>query len=344
MRLLFVCAEVPTPQHIRSYGILQALAGRGHQITVVCNVAPGTHHAIADLWERGIHVLAVAQGQNEQRRSMVRALTSRLPLAVASVCNPRLLASIRDEVASGDYAVAHISGLAASGLGQALGDMPTVLDAGTCASLTLNRRSREGWQQSIRAALGIVRTRRHEGEYGATYRRIIASSPDDAWALAMLAGHYGTHSPGIHVVPTPIAPDAQVSSILTLREQESLLLCSDKASRAQATLRLAESVMPQIWRQRADVKLLVAGPLPAPLRRSSAEPRIISIGSNNPQAVGRATIALAPDGSESADSALHALSCGTPLIASHMIGRALAGGDGRTMLLADEPTKQARAV
>lgn len=340
MRVLFVCAEVPTRQHIRSYGFLHALAGRGHQITVVCGVAAGCRRHIADLWDLGIRVLAIAQGRAGQHRQLLHVLTQPL-----TAYPPALLAAVRREAASGAYDIAHIAGMAVSGLGPALVGMPAVLDAASCASLTLIRRSREGWRQGMRAAFGLVRTRYHEASYLESYERVIASSHDDAWALGMLARHYGASAPGIHMIPSPIIPDEQASSILTLREQDALFLCSDQASRDRAILRLVESVMPQIWRQRADVRLLVAGPLPASLRRGSrADPRILSVGRDHAQAISRSTIALAPGATESADSALQALSCGTPLIASRSIGRALAASDGRNILLADEPAEQARAV
>ncbi len=103
--------------------------------------------------------------------------------------------------------------------------------------------------------------------------------------------------------------------------------------------------MPRIWSQRADIKLLVAGPLPARMARGGpADPRIVSVSADDRRAIARATIAIAPGDGLSADEALLAMGAGTPLVASPPIARALQAAPGDELLLAAGAAELARAV
>jgi polysaccharide biosynthesis protein PslH len=343
MQILFVAAEIPTHRQIRSYGLVHALASRGHQISVVGGVSSESYRQITELWGSGVQVIAVPQDRLERQQNMLRGLAGPLPLRAAMI-GPRLLEAVGAEVRRGTYDVAHVDGIAASGLAHALTGLPTVLDAGGCTSLALTRRARDGWRQGVRVAFDLARARRYEGTYLASYERVVAASADDAWALQLLGGHTSTPAPAIHVISTPITPRTD-SSILTLREQDTLILCTDYESCDSTVEHVVEVIMPLIWRQRAEIRLLVPGPLPRRLsRQGKIDPRILSVSADDVRAIARATIAIAPGSAQSADSALSALSAGTPLIASRAIGRILSASEGRDLLLADEPSELAHAV
>ncbi len=343
MQILFVAAEVPTRQQIRAYGLLCALADRGHRIRVVCGAAPGSYRRAADLQERGVEVLAVPQSAAERRRNMLRALPGPLPLRAAAAYGGRLLEAVADEARSGAYDVAHVDGMAASALGYALAGLPAVLDAASCASLTMARRAGDSWRRGAQAALALARTRRHEAAYLGSYERVIAASADDAWALGTLSASPGGPAPTAYVIPTPVE-SGPAGGILTLREQGTLLLCADPATRAEVVEMMVAAVMPLIWRQRADIRLLIPGPIPAGVDRGATGQRVLSVSAGDTRALTRATIALAPGDALAADAALQALGAGTPLIASGLIGRRLQAADGRDLLLADGPADLARAT
>lgn len=342
MQILFVCATLPNRSHIRTNGILRALAGRGHRITLVCGVGPHSHHQIAELWEYGLHIVAIPQYAVEQRWHTLRTLFGPLPMAAAS--KPRLFQAVYAEARSKTYDIAHVDGITVSTLSQALNGIPVVLDVAGCSSLVLSRKTRASWQQGARTAHELARVRYHEADYLANYDRVITASADDAWALRLL--NHATIKPAphaIHAVPTPVmsSPD---SGLLTLRAQDTLLLCAGPAGQSASTMEVIAQVMPQIWQQRADIRLQVLGPLPAQFRNRANNPRIQRVSAEDLQAVARATIALAPGDSQSADQALQAMGMGTPLITSRLLGRALQAVDGRDLLLAEGPDALAKAI
>lgn len=341
MRILFICAELPTRQHVRAYGLLGALAGRGHRVTLVCGAAPGDERGATELRERGVQTIVVPQSAAERRLNTLRALAGPLPLRAAGAAGRRLAAAIYREARSGRYDVAHLDGLAASGLGYALVGVPAVLDAGDETSQALEQRARGG-RAGLGAAMELARTRRHEAGYLASYERVIAASLEAVWALRTLAAD-ASQSPAIHLIPTPVET-APGGSLLSLREQEALLLCASAAGRRAALERVAAEAMPLIWAERPAARLLVPGPLSARQARGATDPRILGVSKGDARAIARATIALAPGDMRDASAALEALGAGTPLVASRAVGRALGASDGSDLLLADSPAELARAV
>ncbi|NNJ09217.1 glycosyltransferase family 4 protein [Chloroflexales bacterium ZM16-3] len=343
MRILFICTDVPSRRHIRAHGMLKAMAGRGHQITVVCGASPDSRPYVAELRGRGLKVVAVPNRAAERGWNMLRALPSSLPAHAAAAFGPRMLEAVRAEVRSSAYDIAHIDGIAASALSFALTGLPAVIDATTCASMRLTRMAREGWLHAAQIAPQLARTRHHEAAYLQSYDRVIAASTDDAWALGAISRHVDAPH-AIHVVPTPVMLEHS-PGLLTLREQGTLLLCADPEGRDAIVQHVVDSVMPRIWQQRADIKLLVVGPLPARMaQRGPADPRMLSVSADDRQAMARATIALAPGDTQSADEALQAMAAGTPLVASSAIGRALHAVNEGDLLLAHGPTALAQAV
>jgi glycosyltransferase involved in cell wall biosynthesis len=297
-----------------------------------------------ELRESGVRVVAVPQGAAERRQNILRALPGPLPLRAAAPCGAGLIEAVYREARSGGYDVAHVDGIAASALGYALIGIPTVLDAASCVSLALTRRSRDGWRVGARVAPELARTRRHEATYLGSYERVVAASAEDAWALRMLGQRSGAQPPAVHIVPTPVETD-DAAGLLTFREQGTLLLCAGPEGRAATLQRVASEVMPRIWSQRADIRLLIVGPTPARLARGgAADPRILSVSAQDQRAIARATLALAPGDAQAADAALQVMGMGTPLIASRMIGRILQAADGRDLLLADSAEELARAA
>jgi glycosyltransferase involved in cell wall biosynthesis len=330
MRILFICADVP--QARRPRGFIEALARAGHDVTLLCAHRPGQARPLAALRDLGVRVVAVAQSAGDRRRSLARALPGGLPLGAAAAFSPQMLAAVRAEAASGRHDVAHIDGLAASALGYGLRGLPAVIDAGSCASLELTRATRAHGL----LAFELARTRRHEAGYLASYNQVIAAAADDAWALGVLAG-----GAAISVVPTPADPELASRRPL-LRDQTSLIVRAGRAD-GPALAALIGEEMPQIWRQRADITLLVDGPIPHVAGRP-ADRRVIGLGAGEPAAA-RATIALAlAGGAAGAAWALEALGCGTPLLARPAAARAIEALPGRDLLVAEQPGALAAAV
>jgi glycosyltransferase involved in cell wall biosynthesis len=262
-------------------------------------------------------------------------------MRAAGAFSRALANAVRAEARSGAYDVAHVDGVSASALGHALIGLPAVLDAAGSASLALARGSRAGWRVGALVALDLGRTRRHEGAYVESYDRVFCASAEDAWALGLLSG--GADEQAIHVIPTPIDAGRE-AGLLSLRDQGALLLCAGADGRADESFALvAREVMPAIWRQHADIRLLVAGALPERLARA-ADPRILRVGTDDTRAVMQATLALASGSGESADHALLAMSLGAPLVAGPATARALQAAPGRDLVLADGPTAMARAI
>ncbi len=225
MQILFVSADIPSRRQIRAHGILSALAGRGHEITVVCGTASDDRRHVSELRSRGLRVVAVPQPAAARRWNTLRAMAGPLPARAAAAFGERLLAAVSGEARGGAYDVAHVDGIAASALGFALIGLPAVLDAATCVSLALAHGASTSWRRTARIAPDLARARRHEAAYSQSYDRVVAASADDAWALGALRNPSDNPSPAIHVVPTPLAQE-RVPGLLTLRDQSALMLCA----------------------------------------------------------------------------------------------------------------------
>jgi polysaccharide biosynthesis protein PslH len=116
-----------------------------------------------------------------------------------------------------------------------------------------------------------------------------------------------------------------------------------------AALYLLNEVMPLVWRERRDVRVMIVGAGPAPsLQRLAADPRVMVTGyvPDLRPYLARATVAVCPIryGVGVQNKVLEALAMGAPVITARQTTVALAQLTGRELLVADNAAEFAVGV
>jgi glycosyltransferase involved in cell wall biosynthesis len=115
------------------------------------------------------------------------------------------------------------------------------------------------------------------------------------------------------------------------------------------TLHLVHEIMPHVWQQRPEAKLLVVGKDPArEIQALAQNPNIVVTGTVDalPPYLQKATVAVAPItyGAGIQNKILEAMGCGTPVVTTPQAVSALCIEPGRDLLVADSPESYAQAI
>ncbi|HEU4329273.1 MAG TPA: glycosyltransferase [Roseiflexaceae bacterium] len=366
MRILFISAYVPSRIRVRPYSFIKALAGRGHAVTLVCGAGADDAEALNELHKLCRRVVAVPTGAREMAWNALRALAAPMPLQAALNFAPDLLAAVQREARAG-HDVAHIEHLRASALGYGTPLLPTVLDSVDCISLLFERTLRSGPSLRSRALalLDLARTRRYEADYTRRYDRVLVTSPEDAWALELLAdahpaaprsaeqasdGLSSKLNSKIAVIPNGVdldyfRPPAQPRAPATLVFTGKMSYHANTA----AALMLAREIMPLVWAQRPDTQLTIAGSAPpAEVQALAADNRVRVTGyvPDLRPYLAQATLAVAPlrYGVGIQNKVLEAMAMGAPVVAARQVARALRADDGAELRFAEQPEEYAGAI
>jgi polysaccharide biosynthesis protein PslH len=350
MRILFITAHLPTQQRLRPYQLIRTLAARGHEITLVCACNPGNEAGIAALEKLCQRVIAVEVGGTERWRTTAYAMAHALPFGGTAAFSSPLLEALRG-INHECYDIAHVDGLEAAPLGYVVPELPMVLDAADCVGARLRGALASSLLKRAAAVASLARTRRVTADYGARFARIVAASADDAWGLRTLASELiGSSAAPIHTIANGVDLDYFAPQMLE-RGQTTLVLSGRMASAEDeaAAVFLAQSVLPEVWRIRADVQLCIIGAEPTPtVQALAADQRIYVSGavSDLRPFLARATLAIvpAPGGYSVPNRLLEAMAMGTPVLADRAIARGVSVDDGHHVALASEPAGYARTI
>lgn len=340
MRILFLSAYVPSRIRVRPYSFLTTLAAQGHEVTLVCGAGKDDAAALDALRPYCARVVAVPMSAASIAGSVARGALAGLPLQAALNNTAALRAAVAHEATHGNHDVVHIEHLRASAVGSATGDLPTVLDAVDSISLLFERTLRNGpsLKSKLLAMLDLARTRGYEGQYTRQFNRVLATSPEDAWALETLSPAGALTQ--VQVVPNGV--DLAYFSPDGSHPRPATLVFSGKMSyhaNTAAALFLLNDIMPLVWRERPDVQVqLVGSAPPRSIQQAASDPRVQVTGfvtDMRPYITG-ATLAVAPlryaVGIQ--NKVLEAMALGTPMLATRQTARALQAEDG--VALADD--------
>lgn len=351
MRILYLTPYVPSPVRVRPYQFIRHLALLGHDVTLLCLAqADEEPQALAELRRWCRTVITVPTSSRQAAVQALRALPSRTPLQMAYGISQALVNTALRLMDQHD--VVHVEHLRGASYGQALREWPVLLDAVDCISLLFERTIRQGVSLGgrLRAFLDLARTRYAEGRYGATFRQVVVTSPEDAWALRQLQA-VGMPAPDISVVANGVDLDAFAPTATAERPRSTLLLSGKMSYHANeaAALFLGREIMPLIWRERPDIECVIAGRDPTPsIVALGADTRIRVTGAVDSMArmLQQSTIAVVPlrYGVGIQNKVLEAMATATPVVATPQATQALAPEAQAALLQASTPSLFAHAV
>jgi hypothetical protein len=189
MRILFIVPYLPSLIRVRPFNLVRALAGRGHQVTLLALHPPGDDASgLSNLrgWCQSVRTVPLPRWR--PLWNGLQALPTSIPFQAAYSRSPQMAQLIQRTLQEDRYDVIHLEHLRGAEFGHAVGagSPPLVFDAVDSITL-LFERARQGaprWQSRLLAWLDLRRTRHYEGQLTRRFARVLVTSPEDRDALA----------------------------------------------------------------------------------------------------------------------------------------------------------------
>lgn len=353
MKILFVVPYVPNLVRTRPYNLIRHLSARGNQVTVFTIWSNEQERAeLIHLQEICDEVHAIPMPLWQSLLNSALALPSHKPLQSVYSWKPELVSHLNGR---SPYDVVHVEHLRGSRYGLHLKkhtNLPVVWDSVDCITHLFRQAASQSKsiKGRLRSWLDLERTASYEGWLLDKFNHILVTSPVDREALLRLKPNGSTPAPisvlGNGVDVAHFSPDASVP-----REPATLVISGKMSYHANVTmtLYLVEEILPHVWQQRPDVKLLVVGKDPTrEIEALTENPNIIVTGTVDalPPYLQKATVAVAPItyGAGIQNKILEAMSCGTPVVTTPQATSALSIEPGKDILVADSAEAYAQMI
>jgi sugar transferase (PEP-CTERM/EpsH1 system associated) len=345
MRILFISPYIPSLIRVRPYNLIKHLAKRGHQITLLALVPPGEDTGSLETlqgWCERIETVPLPRWRTLWNG--LKALPSQTPLQAAYSRSPEMAAAICSIQAKGAFDVVHIEHLRGSELSGALENLPVVFDSVDSITLLFEKVLQSGpnWKSRLIARVELGRTRRYEGHLLERYERVLVTSPQDRDALARYAN---TPEPNERLVVLPNGVDLDYFTPLNMEREPATVIFTGKMSyhaNIAAAMDLATAVMPRVWQQLPEARLVIAGKDPPPALQELAEDSRITVTGMVPDLrpyLAQATVAVLPIryGVGIQNKILEAMAMATPVVTTSHTLSALQVKADEELVVADGP-------
>jgi sugar transferase (PEP-CTERM/EpsH1 system associated) len=352
LNILFICPYLPSLIRSRSYNFIKFLAQRGHKITLLALEPPKEDNSGLEALRQWC--ICIDTRPLPRWRTLwngLQAIPGQIPFQAAYSRSPQMVALIRETQAKTKFDVAHVEHLRGAELSHALTGAPVVFDSVDSISLLFERVQQSGptWRSRLLAQLDLARTRRYEGQLLNRFRRVLVTSPHDKDMLAQLAG---PSADGQRLIVMPNGVDLDYFKPLDLARAPATIVFSGKMSyhaNVAAALDLATQIMPLVWQQRPEAKLIIVGKDPTPeLIALTSDPRITVTGTvpDIRPYLAQATVSISPMryGVGIQNKVLEAMAMATPVISTPQAVSALQVKAGQEVLVFDTPTGMAQAL
>ena len=343
LRILFICPYLPSLIRVRPYNLIQALARRGHLITLLALEPPaegaGGLNALRE-WCQRVEVISLPRWRPLWNGA--RAIPGQTPFQAAYSRSPQMANFIRQVQAETAFDVVHVEHLRGAELSRAVKDVPIVFDSVDSITLLFEhvRRSGPTWRSRMMAGLDLARTRRYEGLLLERYSRVLVTSPCDRDALARIST---TPDVDGRLVVLPNGVDLDYFTPRATPRDPATVIFTGKMSyhaNTAAALDLTAQVMPHVWQQRPDARLAIVGKdPPARLLALAGDPRIVVTGTvaDLRPYLAQATVAVSPIryGVGIQNKVLEAMAMAAPVVSTPQATTALQVQAGQDLLVAD---------
>ncbi len=354
MKILFVVPYTPNLVRVRPYNLIRALAIRGNTVTVATLTGgPAELADVRRLEAQGVRVISAALPRWRSVLNCLLAVPTRTPLQAAYCWQPELLSKIRQELTAGGFDAVHVEHLRGARFGLALlegNPLPVIWDSVDCISHLFRQASSQAnslKSQAI-ARLDLRRTESYEGWLAGRFARVLVTSPVDRQAFLKLAPNCAER---LLVLPNGVDLDYFHPDGPSQREAAQLVVSGKMSYHANVAmvLHLVRDILPQVWAERPDVKLMVVGKDPPREVLALAENPSIQVTGAVPDVRpylqgATAAVASITYGAGIQNKVLEAMACATPVVASSRAVSALDIRVGEEILVADEPREFARQI
>lgn len=365
-RILFITPQLPYPPHqgttIRNYGLISALAARGHSLALLSFVEPG-QPAPEDtpLAALCAPLIALPAPQRTQSRRLGDLLTGHPDMA-RRLWTPDFLHALRDLLARETFDVIQFEGLEMMAylhplwkiLLEAAPNTLLIYDAHNAEHALQERIARQDlrrpsrWPQGLYSAIQANRLARFESLACLMADHVLACSEADAAKLRRL----GQHTP-ITVIPNAI----QVAAYRDAADEpvdlpHPLLVFTGKMDfrpNVDAVLWFAEEILPPIQAKARGAHFAVVGQKPHRRLGVLRDRPGVTVTGEVPEIqpyIAAADVYVAPlrMGSGTRLKLLEALAMARPVVSTTLGAEGITAEDGQHLLLADTPEEFAGAV
>jgi len=356
MRILFVVPYVPNLIRVRSYNLIRHLSQLGHQVTVLTLTSnPDEQVDAAALEEYSDKVIDRPITRWRSIWNCLVTLPTNEPLQSAFSWQPHLAGDLtqltHSDNGNAPFDIVHVEHLRGVRYGlhlkQAIQSgahhIPIVWDSVDCIS-ELFRKAMEHSRSSFgrwMTRFELKRTERYEAWLLNQFSQILVTSPVDRQALTALAtsepltGNITTITNGVDL--DYFKPETAIE-----RDPATIIMSGKMSYHANITmaLRLVEEIMPMVWKERPEVKVLIVGKdPPREIRELDSRPSIHVTGTvpDIRPYLRKATLAVVPItyGAGIQNKVLEAMACGTPVIVDTKVTGSIQADIGRDLLTAD---------
>jgi glycosyltransferase involved in cell wall biosynthesis len=390
MNILFIVPYVPNLIRVRPYNLIRHLTARGHRVTVLTLWTNEQERAEVEALKQHCHdVKALYLPRWRSLLNCLLALPTSTPLQAVYCWEPNLKYQISNLKSQFDVVhVEHLRGARygleiksqISNLGTvwlkpdeyAKSQIPVVWDSVDSITHLFEQAAQQSQSMSSRlmTRLELGRTRRYEGWLVRQFNKVLVTSETDKAALEKISNLKSRRSPRVleisnqqseirnqksRIEVLPNGVDLEYFAPGNGTRQVGAVVFSGKMSyhaNATAALYLANQVMPLVWTQRPDARLVIAGSRPTPSVRQlganhGGRIEVTGYVPDLRTPLQQASVAVAPllYGAGIQNKVLEAMACGTPVVASPLAVSALshlqAGMDG---LVADTPQAYAEQI
>lgn len=351
MRILFVAPYPPSPVRTRLYGFITHLAPY-HKIDVLSLAQKDQSWIdIRELQKMGINITIIQNSRLNACWRTIAALPSTRPLQVAFAGVPLLHQAVQERLATGNYDLLHIESIRVLGAIPYQLPVPAIWDAVDALSTLYSdaHKANATWLMRLLGSFEAQRLLTYEQLQIQRFRSILVAAERDRQYLTQLSAR--TSSPAkIFALPHGI-DRAYFRSYSGQRQNETLIFSGRMSFHANiASVRwLVKEIMPLLWRNHPDLRLVIAGSHPpASIQRLAHDRRIVVTGylPDLRLAISQASISLCPllYAAGVQNKILEAMALGTPVVATSCAAAGLQAVAGRDLLVADNATDFAHAV
>lgn len=360
MKIACVVPYVPNLIRIRPYKLIEHLAKLGVEVSLF--TVGSSESDLTDVERIKPVCREVVYGNQPAWRSVLNcgmALPTKRSLQAVYSWNPVLAAELGKRIkaiAEQGYDLVHVEHLRGARYAEYVRsnfpDKPLIWDSVDCISHLFKQAMRQsrGLFGRFISQLDVGRTQWTEGRQICRVDHVLVTSPVDREALLALVSPDETPAP-ISILSNGVDLDYYRRPDQFAKEPETIVFSGKMSYHANITMAayLIHEIMPRVWQERQNVRVVIVGKDPSPAVKKFAEnPKVTVTGTVDDVRpfLWKAGVSVVPlvYGAGIQNKILEAMAAGTPVVTTSKSLSALRVAAGRDLLIADTPEEFAAQI